>query len=75
MLGKAQRRLKLNPAGALARSEPDNVTVPLRLIRLAGCSQGQGYLFSRPLPVEELQRFVAPSLAEDQLHLRSASTQ
>jgi hypothetical protein len=28
MLGKAQRRLKLNPAGALARSEPDNVTVP-----------------------------------------------
>jgi hypothetical protein len=28
MLGKARRRLKLDPASAFARSEPVNVTVP-----------------------------------------------
>lgn len=29
-----------------------------RLMQEAGCKEGQGYLFSRPLPIEEYEKFV-----------------
>lgn len=59
----------------------------LHQLRILGCEYGQGYLFSRPVPVEEAERLIAdaarfenvlpqqilpPSVAADLPHLRLA---
>ena len=34
-------------------------------LKAKGCSEGQGYLYSRPMPADEIERFVRKSMAGD----------
>ena len=45
----------------------------LEILKTLGCHQAQGYLFSRPVPIDEVERFVRASSGRNSLPLSSVA--